>query len=151
MRVYYVMPCGVTLSHVFMFILRLCITKMWYISHNLFFLSVLVVFNFVWLCNSVLATLTWQRPRRHALFEVEKYQSRDVYFLFFCASRHAHNFTCLIKSERAFCTWIFVRWCVYLYICVCDPNDAFLLYSIGLSARCWWLSHTPAPLQILLR
>lgn len=27
--------------------------------------------------------------------------------------------------------------CVFVYLCVCDSNDAFLLSSIGLSARCW--------------
>ena len=53
---YYVMLCGVTFSHVFMFILRLCITNMSYTVIS--FLSVWGVFSPVWLCHSLLATVT---------------------------------------------------------------------------------------------
>lgn len=55
---YYVMPRGVMLSHVFMFELRLCITNDTVCHVICFFLPVSVVFSPVWLCHSVLATLT---------------------------------------------------------------------------------------------
>lgn len=104
----------------------------------------------LWLCwglsgpATVFDIVTWLQPQRHALLEVESI-SQETFAFFSCASRHEQIFSCLMKCMWAFCTWIFVHWCVYLYICLCDPNDAFFLYSIWLSARCWWLSETPAP------
>lgn len=78
-----------------------------------------------------------------------KYQSRDAFFLsFFCAGKRAHSFSCLMECMQVFRTWIFARWCVYLYTCVCVctilmmPSSATLLGCQHGAGDC----HTQHPL-----
>lgn len=138
------MPCGATFSFVFTFELGLCITKMWCVSYKQ---SLLVGLGCVQPCHAPLVCLPLWHVSGHSVLLClrEKISVGRCFLPFFSASRHAHNFTCLMVCIWVLCTWIFVRSCVHLCICVRAPNDTFLPDSIGLSARCRWLSHTAGP------
>lgn len=117
-------------------------------SYNLFFLSVLVVFSLVWLCHSVLATLTWQRPQRHARFEVENI-SQEMFSFFFLCKQACTQFH---MSDGVYVRILYMNICalmcvfVYLYLCLWDPNDAFppLLYW-AVSTVLVTVTHTGPP------
>lgn len=77
------------------------------------------MFSPVCLCHSVFATVTWQRPQRHALFE-EQNISQEMFSLFFLgASRHAHISSCLIERRYMNICMVMCQVCICIFRCGC--------------------------------
>lgn len=113
------MPCGATFSFVFTFELGLCITKMWCVSYKQ---SLLVGLGCVQPCHAPLVCLPlWHVSGHNVLLCLrEKISVGRCFLPFFSASRHAHNFTCLMVCvyECSVHEYLCDHVCICAFVCV---------------------------------
>lgn len=77
------------------------------------------MFSLAWLCHSVLATVTWQRPQRHALFEVENI-SQEMFSFFSLCKQACTLFSHVWWSvfEYSVHKYLRVDVCICIFVCV---------------------------------